>query len=79
MLEKQEIYWKQRAKQFWLQEGDQNTRFFHNFTSGRKKNNQIRRLKNKNGEWRDSEQDVQEITTNYFFELFNYHGMQETP
>lgn len=39
LLEKQEVYWKQRAKQFWLEEGDQNTRFFHKYASGRKKQN----------------------------------------
>lgn len=70
MLKKQEIYWKQRSKQFWLQAGDQNTRFFHNFATGRRRNNQVHRLKNKNGEWRDNEQDVQGIILDYFVELF---------
>ncbi|XP_074351469.1 uncharacterized protein LOC141690581 [Apium graveolens] len=70
LLEKQEVYWKQRAKQFWLQEGDQNTRYFHKFASGRKRNNQICKLKNKDGEWKDNKQDIQGIITDYFTELF---------
>ena len=74
LLEKKEIYWKQRAKQFWLKEGDQNTRFFHNFASGRRKNNQVRRLKDKNGDWKEEEQEIQEIITDYFAELFTSSG-----
>lgn len=37
LLDKQETYWKQCAKQFWLQGRDKNTRFFHCYASGRKK------------------------------------------
>ncbi|XP_074328260.1 uncharacterized protein LOC141666166 [Apium graveolens] len=70
LLKRQEIYWKQRSKQFWLREGDQNTRFFHNFTTGRKKNNQLTRLKDKHGEWIDNVQGIQEIITDYFSDLF---------
>ncbi|XP_074346889.1 uncharacterized protein LOC141685699 [Apium graveolens] len=49
LLERQEIYWKQRAKQHWLREGDRNIRYFHRFASTRKKNNSIDRIKNANG------------------------------
>lgn len=70
LLERQEIYWKQRSKQFWLREGDQNTRFFNNFASGRRRNNQVVRLKNSDGEWVDSMQGIQEIITGYFCDLF---------
>lgn len=48
LLEKQEAYWKQRSKQFWLREGDHNTKFFHKFASGRRKH-QVTRLKNSGG------------------------------
>ena len=44
LLEKQEIYWHQRDKQFWLQHGDQNTQFFHRYASTRKANNDIKGL-----------------------------------
>ncbi|XP_074371315.1 uncharacterized protein LOC141712322 [Apium graveolens] len=54
LLERKEIYWRQRAKQFWLQEGDQNTRFFHRYASMRKNSNSFRRIKNENGEWKDT-------------------------
>ncbi|KAL8122746.1 hypothetical protein AgCh_010940 [Apium graveolens] len=64
LLEKQEEYWKQRAKQFSLREGDKNTRFFHKFASTRKRNNQIKRLKDDNGEWKETnEEDVKEGLT----------------
>lgn len=45
----EEDYCRQRAKQFWLKDGDQNTRFFHTWASARKKTNKINRLKDANG------------------------------
>uniref|UniRef100_A0A803PKP9 CCHC-type domain-containing protein n=1 Tax=Cannabis sativa TaxID=3483 RepID=A0A803PKP9_CANSA len=44
-IDQRESYWKQRAKQFWLREGDQNSSYFHKAASGRRKNNQIDQLK----------------------------------
>lgn len=52
LLERKEIFWRQRAKQFWLRGGDENTKFFHKFASSRKAHNKITKLKDENGEWK---------------------------
>ena len=70
LLEQKEVYWKQRAKQFWLKDGDQNTRFFRNFALGRKKNNQLVRLQDKHGDWKEDREDIQHIVMEYFEDLF---------
>ncbi|XP_074359582.1 uncharacterized protein LOC141698981 [Apium graveolens] len=41
LLEKQDVFWSQRAKQYWLKHEDNNTRFFHRFASTRKEHNKI--------------------------------------
>lgn len=58
LLKRQEIYWQQRAKQFWLRNGDQNTRFFQKYASSRRKNNNFTELKDKDGIWREDNQGV---------------------
>ncbi|XP_074342384.1 uncharacterized protein LOC141679922 [Apium graveolens] len=74
LLEKQEIYWKQRAKQFWLREGDQNTRFFHKYAATRKRANTIQRIQNSEGEWKETIGEIQDVITEYFSGLFQSEG-----
>lgn len=45
ILIQEESYWKQRAKTFWLEEGDSKSRFFHAAASSRKNTNHISSLK----------------------------------
>lgn len=40
----EEIYWKQRSKQTWLEEGDSNTKYFHVIANHRKKQSRINSL-----------------------------------
>ncbi|KAM6580839.1 hypothetical protein CsatA_004613 [Cannabis sativa] len=49
VLAQKEVFWKQRSKKFWLQSGDQNTKYFHACASTRQKNNQILSLKKEVG------------------------------
>ncbi|XP_074369753.1 uncharacterized protein LOC141711250 [Apium graveolens] len=75
LLEKQEVYWKQRSKQFWLREGDHNTKFFHKFALGRRKRNQVTKLKDSNGEWKEDKDGVRKVIIDYFSELFQSSGV----
>ncbi|XP_060965524.1 uncharacterized protein LOC133034451 [Cannabis sativa] len=54
----------------WLQAGDQNTKYFHACASSRKRNNQIVRLKNADGEWVDWDNGLSEVMSNYYSNLF---------
>lgn len=48
-LAKDEIRWKQHAKQYWLQNGDRNTKYYHSYANQRKRNNNIQSLVDSNG------------------------------
>ncbi|XP_073363561.1 uncharacterized protein [Aegilops tauschii subsp. strangulata] len=70
-LEEQlETYWKQRAHVNWMKGGDRNTKFFHAAATERRKRNRIRRLRKEDGSVVDKVEEMKEVATNYFRNLF---------
>jgi hypothetical protein len=70
LLEQDEVYWAQRSRANWLQFGDRNTSFFHNFASARRKKNRIIKLKNDDGDWVEGTDPLKPLILNYFANLF---------
>uniref|UniRef100_A0A803NSB0 Reverse transcriptase domain-containing protein n=1 Tax=Cannabis sativa TaxID=3483 RepID=A0A803NSB0_CANSA len=70
VLDQKEAFWKQRAKQFWLKEGDQNTKYFHRAAINRKSFNKISKLKDSSGNWKDWENGLADVVVDYFSSLF---------
>lgn len=54
----------------WLKEGDQNTKYFHQKASQRKKKKSISRIKDDAGTWRTAH-DRDEVIVDYFKNLFS--------
>ena len=76
MLKCEEDFWRQRAKVFWLQSGDLNTRAFHNFANGRKKKQVISSLQNHDGYWVDKTNGLNELVFQYFDKLYKSQGVE---
>ncbi|KAK3221777.1 hypothetical protein Dsin_008802 [Dipteronia sinensis] len=70
VMEKEERYWKKRAKVEWLRSGDRNTNFFHSKASARKVGNRIQGLMDGDGVWKDSRIDIERIAGQYFTGIF---------
>lgn len=70
LLEKEEIYWKQRSRIEWLKESDRNTKFFHRKSTWRKKKNNIQRLKKEDGSVTDDIEEMSHMATNFFKNLY---------
>jgi hypothetical protein len=70
LLEQDEVYWAQRSRSNWLQHGDRNTSFFHNFASTRRKKNTIKKLKDENEDWVEGTGQLKTLILNYFTNLF---------
>ncbi|KAM6547612.1 hypothetical protein CsatB_019288 [Cannabis sativa] len=77
LLAKEEDYWHQRSRISWLQSGDSNTKFFHQHASTRKKNNQIRKLTDANGNVQIGSQALLTIISDYYQDLFTSHGVDQ--
>lgn len=70
LLLQEEDYWRQRAKAFWLKDGDSNTRYFHIAASARKRANYIKKLMNVEGVVVSRQDELCEVARGYFQELF---------
>uniref|UniRef100_A0A803PY51 Reverse transcriptase domain-containing protein n=1 Tax=Cannabis sativa TaxID=3483 RepID=A0A803PY51_CANSA len=70
LLAQEETYWQQRSRVDWLQNGDQNTKFFHAYASSRRKHNTIKFLNDDRGIAVHSKQGMTDIITAYFGDLF---------
>lgn len=70
LLLHEEVYWKQRAKVFWLTEGDANTKFFHASASIRRKINHINFIELDNGIKVDDLDGMCNVVKDYFTEVF---------
>lgn len=70
----EELYWKQRAKAFWLAEGDPNSKFFHPYATKRKKINHVTKLRNDEGTLVDDHEGMCSIVEEYFVNLFGTEG-----
>ena len=81
LLEDAELYWKQRAKTFWLENGDPNTKFFNAQSSGRKAANKVSSLVDDNGIVQSDLSTMGSIALSYFRNLFssglpNFDGLE---
>jgi ribonuclease HI len=70
-LEREDLWWRQRAKQEWLKNGDKNTHFFHACANSRRKKNFIEKIRDEQGNWGMSMEEVNGAFINYFTKLFS--------
>jgi hypothetical protein len=71
LLEQEEILWAQRSRINWLQFGDRNTNYFHNFANARRQRNQIKKLKDDQGNWLEGTAYLNPMISDYFSGLFS--------
>ena len=71
LLQKQEIYWAQWSRINWLKYGDKNTKFFHAKATQRRRKNYIRGIRNTQGQWVEELEEVVEVVSAYFDNLFH--------
>ncbi|XP_019151924.1 PREDICTED: uncharacterized protein LOC109148644 [Ipomoea nil] len=69
----EEAFWRQRAKQHWLQGADRNTKFFHKYASHRKKKNIVEKLKDDDGVWKEGRA-LDSLVASYYKQIFTSGG-----
>lgn len=66
ILTKEEVFWRHKSWELWLNEGDKNTKFFHNSTKIRRGGNKIFGLRMEDGSWIDKTSHIADATVHFF-------------
>ncbi|KAI0488426.1 hypothetical protein KFK09_028257 [Dendrobium nobile] len=65
-LRRLSTWWNQRAKVKWHEEGDANSRFFHNFASARYNGNRINQIRDESNTTQVEEDQIEMVFTKFF-------------
>ncbi|KAA3468221.1 reverse transcriptase [Gossypium australe] len=77
-IDKDEMYWEQRARANWLKLGDKNSSFFHKYASARRRTNTINRLETEEGLEVTADFEISDTATRYFQKLFTSKGVGDS-
>ncbi|KAL4290681.1 hypothetical protein GQ457_14G022710 [Hibiscus cannabinus] len=69
-IDREELYWEQRARANWLKNGDQNSAFFHRFATQRRRQNRVSGLDDGSGQRVQDPGDMAAVAMKYFQSLF---------
>jgi hypothetical protein len=79
LLDMEEHHWAQRNRVNWLQQGDKNTAYFHNFTTARRQRNHVKRLIDEEGNCIEGSAYLNPHVSNYFGGLFTTEIEEPNP
>lgn len=71
ILAKEDIIWRQKLRETWLEVGDKNTKLFNNNTKARRNNNKISKIINVDGELVEEPKAIVEEAITYFQNVLN--------
>lgn len=74
-MDREELYWEQRARANWMRFEDRNLTFFHRFVSQRKKRNTIKKIVDVSGNIVEDVGDISRVAIEYFQALFTLQVM----
>jgi hypothetical protein len=78
VFEKEEIMYKQRSRQEWLKAGDQNTIFFQNRATHRRRKNTIRWLRREDGSICNTNEEMREMALAFYNKLYSSEGSRNS-
>lgn len=66
-----------KVEDYWLKDGDANTRFFHLSTLQRRRSIRIVKIDGGNGIWIENERDIRLAFENFYEDLFKLSGSRD--
>jgi hypothetical protein len=77
LKDQEDLVWRQRAREDWLQYGDRNTKFFHASTKQKRRANHLEKIKDEEGKSWGTQEDIGRVFIEYYRRLFTSEGASE--
>ncbi|KAI0522463.1 hypothetical protein KFK09_004842 [Dendrobium nobile] len=73
-LAKLNVWWRQRAKEKWMEEGDANSAFFHSFANARRCSNWIKFITKADGAVTEQPEEIESVFTDFFNQKWKHRN-----